>query len=374
MSELDLPKMSNQQSAVKDQDLHANYGAYRLRNAQNYIHILVIITSVLNLLFIICDINFIDEQAPRLLTAVIRYSYSVLLIVIGGVLSRTKSYRLYTILISALEAIGAAISFYVLVQYDSPNFMIQSMGLMALLLIIFLVPNRKSCQIPLAVITLAGFYVLTYFRIPGITLNELAASVSYSLVVSVICAISSFHSEKNQLKEFITKTRLEQISTTDFLTNTANRFRLEEEADRWMNFCRRQKLPLCLVFVDVDNLKQINDTYGHTAGDGVLITLAGVMQAQLRNSDTIARWGGDEFVLLLPNVSLSNAVTLLEHLKTVVTETKFFEGIAVTCSYGVVEMKEGSSFQTLLAEADALMYSGKKDGKDKISFSDQNPE
>ncbi|MEA5047424.1 MAG: GGDEF domain-containing protein [Eubacteriales bacterium] len=366
--------MNHQKPSVKDQDLHANYGAYRLRNAQNYIHILVIITSVLNLLFIICDINFIEEQTPRLLTAIIRYSYSVLLIVIGGVLSRTKSYRCYTILISALEAIGVAISFYVIVQYDSPNFMIQSMGLMALLLIIFLVPNRKSCQIPLAVVTLLGFYILTYTRIPGISLNELAASVSYSLVVSTICAISSFHSEKNQLKEFITKTRLEQISTTDFLTNTANRFRLEEEADRWMNFCRRQKLPLCLVFVDVDNLKQINDAYGHSAGDGVLITLAGVMQAQLRNSDTIARWGGDEFVLLLPNVSLNNAVNLLERLKTVVTETKFFEGISVTCSYGVVEMKEGSSFQTLLAEADALMYSGKKDGKDKISFSDQNPE
>lgn len=366
--------MSERQSAVKGQDLHASYGAYRLRTAQNYIHILVIITSVLNLLFIICDINCVSSQTPRLIIAVARYGYSVLLIVVGGVLTRTKSYRVYTVLITLLEAIAVAISFYVLTQYDSPNFMIQSMGLIALLLIIFLVPNRKSCQLPLAAVTLLGFYVLTYFYIPGITWNELAASISYALVISVICAISSFHSEKNQLKEFIAKTRLEQISTTDFLTNTANRFRLEEEADRWMNFCRRQKLPLCLVFVDVDNLKQINDTFGHAAGDAVLITLAGVMQTQLRNSDTIARWGGDEFVLLLPNVALNTAVTLLERLKAVVLRTKFHEGIAVTCSYGVVEMKEGSSFQTMLKEADALMYSGKRDGKDKIKFTDAKPE
>ena len=360
--------MKAEVDSVQGEDLHAIYGAYKLRIAQNYIYILAIIASVLSLLLIICDINCVQNQTSRLIIATVRYGYSVLLILVSGWLTRISSYGVYSTVISIMELLSMVISLYVLAQYESPNFLIQSMGMIATILIVFLVPNRKSFQLALSIFAAFSFFVFTYQHIRNVPTNDLLASIVYAVVAITLCAVSSFINEKNQLREFIAKNRLEQMSTTDFLTNTANRFRLEEEADRWMSFCRRQKLPLCLVFVDVDNLKQINDTFGHSAGDSVLITLSNLMQAQLRNSDTIARWGGDEFVLLLPNVTLKNAVTLLDRLKNAIGATSFGENVQVTCSYGVVEMSENCSFQSMLHEADELMYAGKRDGKNKIRY------
>ena len=363
-----LPRLHSETMTVAGEDLHTAYGAYKLRIAQNYVYVLAIFASVFSVLLIIFDIRSIQDQTVRLIIAMIRYLYAVLLIFVGGWLTRTKSFKTYTIVVSLLELVSICISLYVLAHYGTPSFLIQSMGLIASILVIFLVPNRKEYQLSLSIFAALSFYGFAYWIRIAASMNEILASVVYSLVAIALCTISSYHSEKNQLGEFISKTRLEQLSTTDFLTNTANRFRLEEEADRWMNFCRRQKLPLCLVFVDVDNLKQINDSNGHAAGDSVLVTLSTLMQKQLRNSDTISRWGGDEFVLLLPNVAQMNAVALLERLKASVLKTDFGVGIRVTCSYGVVEMGEESSFSSMLHEADALMYTGKRDGKDKISY------
>jgi diguanylate cyclase (GGDEF)-like protein len=120
--------------------------------------------------------------------------------------------------------------------------------------------------------------------------------------------------------------------------------------------------------VDVDNLKRINDQYSHAAGDAVLRRIAGVMQSQLRTSDTIARWGGDEFVLLLPNVSLQNAVLLLDRVKQAVTQIVVENVGTISCSFGVVEMGPESTYQQLLEDADALMYQSKKNGKGRVCF------
>lgn len=360
--------MHSETTTVTSEDLHAAYGAYKLRIAQNYIYVLAIFASLFSVLLIVFDLKNITDQTVRLAIAVVRYMYAVLLIFVGGWLTRLKSFRTYTYIVSALELTSIAINLYVFVNYQAPNFLIQSMGLVATVLILYLVPNRKSFQLGLSIIASLSFYGCAFLSVTQATLNEILASVVYTLVAIALCSISSYHNEKNQLGEFISKTRLEQLSTTDFLTNTANRFRLEEEADRWMNFCRRQKLPLCLVFVDVDNLKQINDSYGHAAGDSVLVLLSTLMQKQLRNSDTISRWGGDEFVLLLPNVSLKNAVSLLERLKGSMLLAEFGVEAKVTCSFGVVEMGEESSFQSMLREADEMMYTGKHEGKDRISY------
>jgi len=137
-----------------------------------------------------------------------------------------------------------------------------------------------------------------------------------------------------------------------------------------MSFCRRQGLPLCLVFVDLDDLKRINDRYGHVMGDIALKEVAALMKKQLRNSDTIARWGGDEFVLLLPNVTLQNAVLLLDRVKAAVNQLTIEGSVPVSCSFGVVQMGPESTYAEMLSQADALMYRAKKNGKGRISVPD----
>ena len=197
---------------------------------------------------------------------------------------------------------------------------------------------------------------------------ELCASVVYISISILLCAFSARNSEIHQYREFVAKSELERVGSVDYLTNTANRFKMEEEAGRWIDFCHRQGYPLALVFIDIDDLKTINDRFGHNAGDSVLMNMTHIIRSQIRNTDILARWGGDEFVLLMPNMTLDNAIGVSERIRSAIINNNFTKGIRVTCSFGVVAMKDGSVFQNLIEEADTLMYTGKKLGKNNVQW------
>lgn len=321
-----------------------------------------------NLLFLISDLFFIQGLAARMSIAIIRYAFSLLIILMVRVLQRVRFFQSFAAIVTGLESASVLLFLFVLWFYHSPNLMIQTMGMITSILIIFIIPNRGVNALVLSIVSAIAYFTMALFCLKQLSLNELSASLAYTIITIVLCAITIFRNDSYAFQEYQSRVHLEQISTTDYLTNAATRARLEEEAHRWMNFCRRQGLPLCLVFVDVDNLKRINDQYGHAAGDMVLRKISAHMQKQLRNSDTIARWGGDEFVLLLPNVSLKNAVLLLDRVKDSVLKIDFENVDLVTCSFGVVQMGADSTYQQMLAEADALMYESKKSGKGKIIY------
>ncbi|NLI52784.1 MAG: GGDEF domain-containing protein [Clostridiales bacterium] len=365
--------MSNtrtKEAGVAQKQARTAYNASKLRAAQRNIHILAGIASVVNFLFLVCDLSYITGQKERIAVAIARYGFSILLVLMIRVLQRSGNFASFATIVTLLEAASILIYLVVFWLYDSPHFMIQSMGLIALILVIFIVPNRSGNMLILSISAAIAFFALSFFCVQERSMNEMLASAAYAALTIVLCSVTVFGNDRASYQDFVTKARLEQASSTDFLTNAATRARLEEEARRWMSFCRRQGLPLCLVFVDVDNLKRINDDFGHAMGDIVLKSLAELMQRQLRNSDTIARWGGDEFVLLLPNVSLKNAVLLLDRVKHAIEQIDFQNGCVVSCSYGVVEMGAESTYQQMLGDADKLMYRSKKNGKGNISYQD----
>ena len=347
---------------------HAAYQMNKLRIAQRNVHVLASIASVVNFLFLAYDFYFLPDRTMRIVIALLRYGFSILLLFMIRVLQNTRSFRSFAVLVTVLETLFLMLFFCALWFYDNPSFLIQSMGLISSILVIFIIPNERGSILALSLAAMVVFFVLVYFGMKHVSLTDMAAAFTYSTLTIVLCAVTVFGNEKSSYRDFVERAHLEQASSTDFLTSAVTRSRLEDEARRWMSFCRRQGLPLCLVFVDVDNLKRINDQFSHAAGDAVLKQLASVMRRQLRNSDTIARWGGDEFVLLLPNVSLQNAVILLDRVKQAVQQVAI-EGIGtISCSYGVVEMGPKSTYQELLTEADALMYRSKRNGKGRISF------
>jgi diguanylate cyclase (GGDEF)-like protein len=365
---MNLP--TDEKKAIKAERAAARsaYQANKLHAAQRNIHVLTSIASVVNFLFLVCDLMFIQGRTERIIIAIVRYAFSVLLIVMIRVLQRVRTYAVFTALITILEAASLVVFLFVLRLYETPDFMIQTLGILFSILLIFIVPNRKGNQLALSFAGTLAYFAMAFFCIPNIALSELVASIFYALLMITLCSVAIFGNDAYALKEFTARRRLEQTSSTDFLTNAATRARLEDEARRWMSFCRRQGLPLCLVFVDVDNLKRINDQYSHAAGDAVLKRIAELMQNQLRSSDTIARWGGDEFVLLLPNVSLQNAVLLLDRVKQAVTQIEVENVGSISCSFGVVEMGPESTYQQLLADADTLMYQSKKNGKGRVCY------
>lgn len=346
------------------------YEATKLSAAQRNIHIYAQIASIGNFVFLICDMMFIQEQGERLVVAITRYCFSILLILMVRTLQRVKTFSRFSAIVTCMEAASILLYLYVLWLYQSPDFMIQSMGMIITVLLISIVPNRNVNALILAITATIAYFAEYYFLIEHVPLNSLLVCVVYVALTIFICSMKTFGTERYEQREFSAKKTLQETSAKDYLTSAATRARLEEEAYRWMNFCRRQSLPLCLVFVDVDNLKNINDSYGHAMGDIVLKQIAAVMRAQLRNSDTIARWGGDEFVLLLPNVTLQNAVLLLDRVKNAINALTLDEGASVSCSFGVVQMRTDSTYQEMLAQADTMMYRSKKNGKGRIAYQD----
>jgi diguanylate cyclase (GGDEF)-like protein len=254
----------------------------------------------------------------------------------------------------------------VLCQYGAPNFLIQSMGMVTIVITIFFVPNQWRHTLLAAVFGTVGFFVCALIFLKHVGMMEFWAALVYVSIAGLLCAIAAKNAENHEFREFMAKNELERISSTDYLTAAANRYKMEEEAGRWMDFCRRNGMPLSLVFIDVDDLKTINDRHGHSAGDGVLADLARCINRQLRSSDLLARWGGDEFLLLLPNVSLHEAGTLAERIRGSIRESRSGQEIPVTCSFGVVAMTKDADFKTMVGEADRLMYEAKKQGKDSV--------
>jgi len=162
---------------------------------------------------------------------------------------------------------------------------------------------------------------------------------------------------------------LKEASTHDALTGLANRRlimdRLREEADR----SSRLGQSFVLAMVDVDYFKRINDTLGHDVGDRVLVAISRSMQAGLREYDLCGRWGGEEFLLLLPQTEMEDAMSVVSRIHEAIRELRFAEDgadLTITASMGVAGHKTGDSYAQTLKRADDALLEAKRQGKDCV--------
>lgn len=160
--------------------------------------------------------------------------------------------------------------------------------------------------------------------------------------------------------------RLGELSRTDSLTGLGNPRALRERGEHDLDMARRAGSALSLVFIDVDNFKEVNDREGHAAGDRVLQQVAEALRAILRRSDFAARLGGDEFAVLLVGSDAASAREVAVKIREGVEERMRANTFSVTLSIGVATAAEGASFAALLEAGDGLMYEAKGEGKDAI--------
>ena len=176
------------------------------------------------------------------------------------------------------------------------------------------------------------------------------------------------HADISRLKR--AERELRQLAITDGLTQLANRRhfdeRIHEEAER----CQRYGRLLVLLMLDIDHFKQVNDTYGHPAGDLVLRRVADICRESTRGLDLVARFGGEEFAILLPETDVAGALQLAERIREDVQATPMLYGdrtIRVTVSCGLAQLGQGDSdARQLLKDADAALYEAKKGGRNRV--------
>jgi diguanylate cyclase len=187
--------------------------------------------------------------------------------------------------------------------------------------------------------------------------------------------------ELNTMRERATKTEeelvklhkeLDRVSSEarhDPLTGALNRKGLDEAIDRELSTVRRKETPLCMALLDIDNFKKLNDAMGHATGDDALNHLATVARESMRPQDTLARFGGEEFVILLPDTPLDRGIDAMTRLQRELTKRFFLAGnekILITFSAGVAQLAEGESGMDAIRRADQAMYLAKRAGKNRV--------
>ena len=162
-----------------------------------------------------------------------------------------------------------------------------------------------------------------------------------------------------------------RMMITDGLTGIANRRKLDEALENEFLRAKRYGRPLSIAILDADHFKNINDTYGHIVGDFVLKRLASLFGQNIRREELLGRFGGEEFVVVMPEVDAGGAVQLAEKLRKVVETTVFKSGEAelpVTISVGVASLSDEASVEAFLDSADQALYASKDTGRNKVTL------
>ena len=217
---------------------------------------------------------------------------------------------------------------------------------------------------------------LFYVGIMMMAIAVLSAVYAYSVEQALIDADRAVEMEAahHELQATHTElacayTTLEELATHDPLTGLVNHRTLHEQLAIEVQRAERSQLGLAILFLDIDYFKALNDTYGHPVGDEVLQCFAQTITAQLRSIDIVGRWGGEEFMGLLPDTDIAGALGVAERIRAAVASQHFSSagGIHVTCSIGLAFYPQhATTGEHLLAEADHAMYAAKKLGRNQI--------
>jgi diguanylate cyclase (GGDEF)-like protein len=234
--------------------------------------------------------------------------------------------------------------------------------------------------VAVAVYGLVLFGLAARYALQHLEVGEPAGLLlAYVVMVFVVLSATTFltwrlqqmsaymRAQKNKLALALDK--IQQIATRDELTGSFNRrYMLEKIRDETQR-ADRSSLPLLFAILDIDHFKRINDGYGHHTGDHALQLFTEVVQNNIRSNDTLARWGGEEFVVLLTETELAVGLVCLERIRAKLAETELVVGSAalkLTVSIGVTQYHSGEGSEKTMARADAALYDAKTQGRNQI--------
>jgi diguanylate cyclase (GGDEF)-like protein len=218
--------------------------------------------------------------------------------------------------------------------------------------------------------------------VTGITLIVLQGALISALVLALRerrRTLAALNDERDHLEERVQRrtlelrtanTQLEQLATTDPLTGIANRRKMTAQIDAELERARRFGHPVSVLMVDIDFFKRINDTFGHDTGDRAIVALAQLLAGALRAIDTAARFGGEEFVVLMPETDETVAAVAAERLRATAAalgvHAEDGSAVTLTISIGVASALAGDTPSSLLVRADQALYRAKQEGRDRV--------
>ncbi len=178
--------------------------------------------------------------------------------------------------------------------------------------------------------------------------------------------ITSFKTLELALKQ--NNEEFKKIAITDHLTGAYNRVYFDKEIKNALSHYNRHGHLFSLLLIDIDHFKKVNDNYGHNEGDNILVQFSELLKLQLRDTDLFARWGGEEFAILIPHIDKDNAVVVANKIRLVIQNYHFSNKYRITCSIGVAQVEKEDDKTILFNRVDKALYCAKEDGRNKVKI------
>lgn len=220
--------------------------------------------------------------------------------------------------------------------------------------IYYLIPPKSATGLCLVLITTVSYIISTESDLINIL------TILLTTVMTSAFAFIMFRSYESKILDF------ETLATIDQLTSTGNRRALNKKLSDVIASQHRKTYDMCLILIDLDNFKYINDNYGHAIGDSVLITTCNLIKKHTRVLDSLYRFGGDELVIMPLNMGADSARQLAEKIRHIIESHLFDCDVKLTLSIGVAEYKSGDTPEQWLGRADTLLYKAKGAGRNKV--------
>lgn len=280
--------------------------------------------------------------------------------------ARAITKHTHLILVATAYQVALALTYLLtLKHYDSLNFF-SILGLNVIILGIYLMPNKVALSQVVSLVFSVLFFISPIRKMNGLQAHEFRRIIAYHAILLAYCNVSCLWAGRSARQRFAANMELLQLSARDPLTGIYNRKKFDDSLDECIDSARRSGDPLSLVIFDVDDFKTINDQLGHLVGDNVLRVLAAAVRNVVRDTDIFARWGGDEFVILLPNTDLAEAERVVDRIRKSVKDLCPAAPDGITCSFGVARYEAGDSKESLVRKADDRLLQAKMGGKGRI--------
>jgi len=351
-----------------DRLVELRFRAYELDTSVKSLRVVLPLLGSGFLLFSVPDFATLGAGRAQVSLLLVRLAFFLAASLAPRFISPDRPIAERELTLSALTLACVAAFGYALFAYRDQNSYLQAMSVLLMISAQYLIPNRYSFSVGVSLaLTAIGLYHL-FSRpepLPVAAASAVAVDIALMALISSLVWLRVCRSRR---REYARSVELERISKTDQLTGLGNRRYLEERFEEAQARMSRYGESCALILIDLDHFKNLNDDFGHEAGDDALKETARRFLGALRSEDSLSRWGGEEFIALISFASAEAAMESARRLRTALVDAPMRLVGTVRASFGVTQVRFAESLEDTVARADVALYRAKDSGRDRAEY------
>ena len=352
--------------SFRDKKIQKRFNDWREASRFRQTSRITILTAALYILYAFLDRLIAPAQTVELMITIHLYAIPSILFLIS-LLAYLKRYCFWMTSLLIIAPILAAIGNLVIAS-NFEGYTIYITEIYLIIFWIFTVSGLKLFHATISALTVFLLSAVTIYNIYPAQTNEFIMHIFWMLASLSFGFLDGYLLEDSNRSTFLKQEELEKLASTDKLTGLYNRAKLEEVLKSELDQSKRYGRNFGMLILDIDYFKDINDTYGHLIGDDFLVELTNVIKRSTRSSDTLIRWGGEEFVIICLETDKQDAITLAQNIRQNIEKTPFKTIGSRTVSIGVTINKDDDNVHSITTRADQALYKAKSEGRNRVEF------